>query len=119
MEEHMDINSEVAEKIMGWRNWEPHEGMIGWDPTHNLNQAMKIITNMNDLGFVLLVQQSINDLEQFKVTFSYYKDGRVAVMGTGEDREGNLSKAICLAALDTLGDHDDYWTTPEGIEQSR
>lgn len=119
MEEHMDINSEVAEKIMGWRNWDPHEDMIGWDPTHNLNQAMKIITNMNDLGFVLLVQQSINDLEQFKVTFSYYKDGRIAVMGTGEDREGNLAKAICLAGLDALRDHEDYWTTPDGIEQSR
>jgi hypothetical protein len=123
-----DINSETAEKIMGWyvkshylrdKNNMIHGAFGSWDPHNNLNQAMMIVEKINDLGYTLSVEQSITDPKQFKVTFSYYKDGRIAVMGAGEDREGNLSKAICLAALDTFEDHEDYWTTPEGIEQSR
>lgn len=126
-----DINSETAEKIMGWHPrkngddfvWKNEDGVKNpiypWRPDWDMNQAKIIIEKMNDMGYTLSVEQSITNPKQFKVTFSYYKDGKIAVMGTAEDREGNLAKAICLAALDTFENHEDYWTTPEGIEQSR
>ncbi len=137
----MDINSEIAIKIMGWKHIgckyydykesDKEDLLIYndtsqdinfhdiWHPEMDMNQAKLIIEKMNDRGLSLLIEQSMTDLKHYKVSFLLYKDDKVACMGTGEDCEGNLAKAICLAALDTLKDKEDYWSTSEGIEQSR
>ena len=127
----MDINSETAEKIMGWHSyqghndsgWENDDGVKNpvwpWRPDWDMNQAKLIIEKMNDRGLSLLIEQSIIDPKNYKVSFLFCVDNKVAYVGTGEDHEGNLAKAICHAALDTLEDHKDYWGSPEGIEQSR
>ena len=127
----MGINSETATKIMGWHSyqdrnnsgWENEDGLKkpfwSWRPDVIMNQAKIIIEKMNDRGLSILVEQSITDLKHYKVSFLLYKDDKIACMGVGEDREGNLAKAICIAALDTLEDKEDYWSSPEGIEQLR
>lgn len=127
----MDINSETAMKIMGWHSHQDHNdsGWVNddgvknpvwpWRPDWDMNQAKLIIEKMNGCGLSILIEQSMTDLKHYKVSFLLYKDDKVAYMGTGEDREGNLAKAICHAALDTMEDKEDYWSTSEGIEQSR
>ena len=131
-----DINSETALKIMGWKHigckyYNKDDLLIYndtsqdinfhdvWRPDWDMNQAKLIIDKMNSCGHSILVEQSLLNQKHYKVSFLLLKDGKVFYMGVGEDHEGNLSKAICLAALDTFEDHEDYWTTPEGIEQSR
>jgi hypothetical protein len=97
----MDIDKEIAEKVMGWSEKE-YSNIVAvldsgfcrqkWSPSTNMNTAMKIVERLYEIGWT---EFSLDrDNIGWEASFSNPNTGRVE-----RDADNLPTMAICKAAL--------------------
>lgn len=110
----MNIDREIAEKIMGWKSYHSKYGeewcepdseipIVGivttlardWHPSTDIAQAFQVVGKMRERGFYFFMQTNTDDISAH---FEIYEPDQKA--GSGDAY--TPAEAICLAALDTI-----------------
>lgn len=113
MVESVEMDQLIAVNIMGWGVWNPEFSNVGvyltendmvtyqFSPSTKENDAFKVVEKLKGKRkFMLLDQLDESGHNKYTALFQYYKDGLLK-----EDKgcSENVSKAISLAALKTVG----------------
>lgn len=105
----MNINREIAEKVMGWDGYKADMLMgDGWSPSTNIQHTIEVEEEMAKQGWFITISRERNgDRPTMMYFVRCYKMSLTAlnnpVIGRAySERSGNLPKAICEVSLRAL-----------------
>ena len=93
----MNIDREIAEKVMGWGAWvceTIYNGGVPWHPSTDIKQAFEVVEKMGESNFTFSFWNSDFIKGTYHCSF-WSKDG----CEISRTSSTNPAMAICLAAL--------------------